>query len=122
LALRLPLVLCHGDIHRGNLMQSPGRLMLIDWEGMYLAPPEADLFFFRRGQTEANAYYKKLSGYTPNPAALEFFGVRRRLEDIYEFLVSLLVDRVTGEDFEIRHRYLQSELERLSLPMEFDFL
>jgi thiamine kinase-like enzyme len=34
--------LCHTDAHGWNLMQNQN-LMLIDWEGLKLAPVEADL-------------------------------------------------------------------------------
>lgn len=118
----LPYVLCHGDIHRGNLMDTAHGLVLIDWDGMCFAPPEADLFFFQRCQAQMNAVYRDLCGCVPNPMALEFFGVRRRLEDIYEFLVPLLAERISKEDDKLYLRYLKNELERLSLPMEFDFL
>ena len=118
----LPVVVCHGDIHRGNVMRDSLGLVLIDWEGLYLAPPEADLFFFQRCQGEMNAFYQKLCRYKPNPVALEFFAVRRRLEDIFEFLVSLLIDKVAPREEAYLRRLLQSELKRLHLPMEFDFL
>ena len=43
----LPFVLCHTDIHGGNLIRDPqGKLWLIDWENVMLAPKEADLFAF----------------------------------------------------------------------------
>ena len=41
----LRYALCHTDIHGWNLMQED-RLILIDWEGLKLAPVEADLFSF----------------------------------------------------------------------------
>src|SRR5699024_4803514 len=34
----LRMVLCHTDLHNWNLMQSDQQLILIDWEGLKLAP------------------------------------------------------------------------------------
>ncbi len=38
----LPMRLCHTDLHHWNLMLENDRLILIDWEGLKLAPVEAD--------------------------------------------------------------------------------
>jgi spectinomycin phosphotransferase len=40
-------VLCHADIHLGNILaNSQGAFRIIDWDGIMLAPPERDLMFF----------------------------------------------------------------------------
>ena len=41
----LRMALCHTDVHGWNLM-STGQLKLIDWEGLKLAPVEADMMSF----------------------------------------------------------------------------
>lgn len=41
------MVLCHTDAHGWNLIQS-NKLVLVDWEGLRLAPPEADLNMFTK--------------------------------------------------------------------------
>jgi spectinomycin phosphotransferase len=41
-----PLVLCHGDIHAGNLLvDSASYLWIVDWDEVTLAPKERDLVF-----------------------------------------------------------------------------
>ncbi|MGF9699521.1 phosphotransferase [Paenibacillus sp. MABNR03] len=40
----LPLVLCHGDLHPGNMADVNGRLVIIDWEHAHLNTPLWDLY------------------------------------------------------------------------------
>ena len=45
-ATRPLLVLCHGDLHTANvLVDRGGRLAVVDWDGLQLAPPARDLLF-----------------------------------------------------------------------------
>jgi len=100
----LPKVLCHTDIHGWNLMQSD-KLILIDWEGMRLAPSEADLFafigdkFWHRCSKEFMEIYKKIHpNYEINTDALTFYQTRRRLEDICAFAQGLLFEDIDDEE------------------------
>ncbi len=97
---KVKLVLCHTDLHNWNLMESQGKLTLIDWEGLKLAPPEADIMFF----TDKSYYpqfmesYQKLhKDFNLNQETLRFYQIRRGLEDIWEWLEQLLFDRQTEE-------------------------
>lgn len=99
---KLQFVLCHTDIHCWNIMQN-SQLKLIDWEGVRLAPAEADLFsfsegfFFENAWNEFMASYREFRpGFTLNSAALRFYRLRRLLEDIDEFSKGLLYDNLTG--------------------------
>ncbi|HJC25247.1 MAG TPA: aminoglycoside phosphotransferase family protein [Candidatus Eisenbergiella merdavium] len=81
----LPYVLCHTDIHGGNLIRDPqGRLWLIDWENVMLAPKEADLFCFCEEE------YAPLFCGDADERALRYYLLRRDLEDVQEFLDSVL--------------------------------
>lgn len=40
----LPLVLCHGDLHPGNMADVNGRLVIIDWEHAHLNTPLWDVY------------------------------------------------------------------------------
>jgi spectinomycin phosphotransferase len=43
-----PHMVCHTDIHAANILEdASGRLWVIDWDGLMLAPPERDLVFWR---------------------------------------------------------------------------
>ncbi|AFS79020.1 putative aminoglycoside phosphotransferase [Gottschalkia acidurici 9a] len=89
-------VLCHTDLHNWNLMESKGQLILIDWEGLKLAPPEADIMFFTDKTYYSqfmDAYRKTHKDFTLNQEALRFYQIRRNLEDIWEWLEQLLFDR-----------------------------
>lgn len=86
-------VLCHTDVHGGNIMKDPfGRLYLIDWENLILAPREADLFAF------CEAPYFRLFKERTNPKSLLFYLIRRDLEDIWEFLRTVLYDGAGKEE------------------------
>ena len=80
-----PLVLCHGDAHGNNVIQSK-RLVLADWEGLRLAPAEADLFIHAwhpHGDTLLEAYAAARNKYRINHELLRFYTLRRRIEDIW---------------------------------------
>ena len=114
-------VLCHTDVHGWNLMQSD-RLILIDWEGMKLAPPEADLFAFRGNLFWHNCseefmkiYQTVHTDFKINPEVLEFYQTRRRIEDICAFSQELLYDKNIDEAERKESLYhLQCECEALS--------
>ncbi|MCR8842360.1 aminoglycoside phosphotransferase family protein [Paenibacillus sp. SC116] len=93
--------LCHTDIHNWNLMQSNDELILIDWEGLKLAPVEADLMFLVDEPyfDEFMAGYVKIhSHFTINHDALMFYQLRRKLEDIWEFIEQILYDDLPEQD------------------------
>ena len=111
----LRYALCHTDIHGWNLMQG-GNLVLIDWEGLKLAPVEADLFsftdtfFFADAWEDFMAVYRAAhKDYRVNGEALRFYRLRRRLEDIHAFAQSILFDPLTGEDMDQSLYYLKRE-------------
>jgi Ser/Thr protein kinase RdoA (MazF antagonist) len=80
-----PLVLCHGDAHGNNVIQSE-RLVLADWEDLRLAPAEADLFIYAwhpHGDMLLEAYAAARRGYRINHELLYFYVLRRRIEDVW---------------------------------------
>ena len=91
-------VLCHTDIHTGNLITLKDGFVLIDWEGLKFAPPEADLFcifsypwkdiFFER-------YLKRRQNIRIDQAGILFYQTRRVLEDIFEFAEQLQFETMT---------------------------
>lgn len=93
-------VLCHTDLHHWNLMQAEN-LLVIDWEGLKLAPAEADMMFLT-----SEPYFKKFmeiyrkyhKNYHINKDALTFYQLKRKLEDIWEFTEQLLYEELGTKD------------------------
>lgn len=113
-------VLCHADIHGWNVMQA-SQLRLIDWEGLKLAPPEADLFSFSRNfffgyawEDFMNTYREIRPSYREDPIAMHFYRLRRRLEDISAFTEGLLYNNLIEEDRELSLKLLEHECSMLS--------
>jgi spectinomycin phosphotransferase len=89
------MVVCHTDLHGGNLMvDEQGELYIIDWEGAMIAPPEQDLFFFAGYDTfwdDLLPIYEGENG----PVDLDsdvfgFYTYRRNLEDLMDYVVRIL--------------------------------
>ena len=116
----LKFVLCHTDVHGWNLMQYD-KLILIDWEGMKLAPPEADLFafigdlFWHKCSKEFIAYYKKVNpDFIINTEVLTFYQIRRRIEDICAFASGLLYENIDDDERRQSLYHLRKECKMLS--------
>lgn len=102
----LPHVLCHADIHGGNiLVNDAGGLSIVDWDAPMLAARERDLMFAvgtkmgdRPVTTAQQAMFAQ--GYGPvdvNWPALAFYRYQRVVEDIFEFARSVLREEATEE-------------------------
>lgn len=116
-ASNLRMALCHTDIHNWNLMQSDRQLILIDWEGLRLAPVEADLMFVVDEpyfEEFAAIYRKSHNNFEINPDALQFYKGRRELEDIWEFIEQLLFDEQDDQQRAGTLKSLKETLSRLS--------
>ncbi len=110
------MVLCHTDIHNWNLMQSDEQIVLIDWEGLKLAPAEADLMFFvDKPYYDAfiNTYQGFHKDFAINMDTLLFYRIRRKLEDIFEFIEQLLYDKQEEQERNETIKFLMSELKDL---------
>ncbi len=90
-----PMVVCHTDLHGGNLMTAgDGTLYILDWENALIAPPEHDLFFFA-GETRFREvflppYEDQFDPISLNRDVLGFYFYRRALEDIAGFVFRIL--------------------------------
>lgn len=108
----LPRVLCHTDIHAGNLLlEANGTFHIIDWDDPMLAPRERDLMFFGGGvggtwntAREEALFYQ---GYGPveiDLAALAYYRFDRIVIDVAEYSRQILP---AVESFADRERGLE---------------
>jgi spectinomycin phosphotransferase len=80
-------VVTHGEPHPGNLLGAGGRLLLVDWDTVALAPPERDLWILAAQEGEELARYEEATGRRVDEAAVRLFRLRWLLDD-----VSIVVD------------------------------
>lgn len=103
--LRQPpeLCLCHGDIHAGNLLiDTAGRLYIVDWDTLLMAPKERDLMFIGAGiggmwdsDGEAERFYQGYGAAAIDPTALVYYRYERIVQDI-AVACELLLDSGAG--------------------------
>lgn len=113
----LRMALCHTDVHGWNLMSDGQQLKLIDWEGLKLAPVEADMMSFADEPyfAEFMRIYKEMHGqYEINVEALAFYQGRRKLEDVWEFMEQLLYDTQDDKERALTLQSLRKELEEIA--------
>lgn len=85
-----PLVLCHTDIHAGNVLTGrDGGIHIVDWDSPRLAPKERDLMFVGGGvggvwnhRDEEEAFYRGYDATVIDVAALAYYRCERIVEDI----------------------------------------
>lgn len=111
------LVLCHTDLHAGNLLiTGNGAFYIVDWDDLKLAPKERDLMFIggaqgfagRRAAEEIDRFYRGYGATVLDPIALAYFRYERILEDIALYCDDIWSSTDDGAD---RHQalvYLQS--------------
>jgi spectinomycin phosphotransferase len=88
------LVLCHGDLRGDNLLSDrAGRVWLVDWDGALMAPRERDLVLFTGREFAAfiAGYQRAVErGIDIDADLLAFFLLRRNLDDLVDWLGSVL--------------------------------
>lgn len=107
--------LCHTDAHGFNLMQNDC-LILIDWEGLKLAPVEADLFMWVKKDYWSiflKSYLKIRPEYKLDDDLISFYTIRRKLEDIWAFIESILYDNLSKKQYISNLSFLSNECRDL---------
>lgn len=99
-------VICHADIHPGNLIaDGDGPLHVVDWDAPIVAPRERDLMFIYSqdfGDHPINAHRADLfrRGYgplEPDQTMLSYYRSERHLDDVAAFLRSILNPEASPE-------------------------
>ncbi|HNS37546.1 MAG TPA: aminoglycoside phosphotransferase family protein [Anaerolineaceae bacterium] len=113
-------VICHADLHAGNLLVgSDDSLYLVDWDTLILAPKEHDLMFIGAGllgdwytpAEESERFYPAYGSTRLNRVALAYYRYERILQDIAAFCEQLLLTAAGGEDREQSLYYLESNFK-----------
>ena len=100
------LVLCHSDIHGGNvLIDGNDSIYIVDWDDPIMAPKERDLMFIGGGVAnvwnklqEEKLFYKGYGTTKVNWTILAYYRHERIVEDIVEYGQALLLTSGGGED------------------------
>jgi spectinomycin phosphotransferase len=104
----LEFVLCHTDIHGGNILISEDdKLFIVDWDNPMLSPKERDLMFIGGGideiwktEREESIFYEGYDRTEINLSALAYFRYERIIEDLVVIAEQLLLTDEGGADRE----------------------
>jgi spectinomycin phosphotransferase len=76
-----PYVICHADLHAANLIRDDsGRVFVIDWDEVMLAPKERDFIFVR--EPYADAFWEGYGRVEVDWMALTYFCWERVVQDV----------------------------------------
>jgi len=110
-------VVCHSDIHAGNILtDSTDDLYIVDWDNPILAPKERDLMFIGGGQgfaghtaqEEETLFYRGHGQTQIDPIALAYYRYERIIQDIAVECEQIFLTNGGGEDREQSLQYLKS--------------
>jgi len=115
----LDLVLCHSDLHGGNiLIGNTGELYIVDWDDPILAPKERDLMFIGGGidniwksKREEAIFYEGYGETEINLTALAYYRYERVIEDLVVICEQLLLTHAGGADRERSYGWFRSNFE-----------
>ena len=99
-------MLCHSDIHGGNvLIDESGSIFIVDWDDPIMAPKERDLMFIGGGVAnvwnnprEEEFFYKGYGKTAIDRLILAYYRHERIVEDIAEYGQALLLTTAGRED------------------------
>ena len=113
------LVLCHTDIHGGNILTTnDDEFYIVDWDAPLLAPKERDLMFIGGGiddiwkskQDEA-VFYKGYGNADIDFALIAYYRYERVIEDLAAYAEQLLLTDEGGNDREEAYRRFTGNFE-----------
>ncbi len=134
-------VLCHSDIHAGNLLiDKNDHFYMVDWDNPILAPKERDLMFAGGGQfgaartadEEERPFYQGYGQTEIDPIALAYYRYERIVEDLAAYSEQLFLTDKGGEDRKdalrrVTGQFLPNQVIEIAmrvekyLPPEFQF-
>jgi spectinomycin phosphotransferase len=85
----LPCVICHADLHPANLLRDRmGRVFVIDWDEVMLAPKERDFLFIKESPTDSEtlpgtpAFFQGYGQADIDWIALTYYRYERVIQDV----------------------------------------
>ncbi|MBY0281077.1 MAG: aminoglycoside phosphotransferase family protein [Alphaproteobacteria bacterium] len=110
-------VLCHSDLHGGNiLIDKNDRLYIVDWDDPIMAPKERDLMFIGGGVAnvwnkphEAEFFYKGYGNADVNMTLLAYYRHERIVEDIAVYSQQLLLTTAGGQERENWYKHFTAQ-------------
>lgn len=112
-----PFIVCHSDLHAGNIfIGSDGAFYIVDWDEPILAPKERDLMYVGGGllasgrspEEEAALFYETYGVNSMDVHALAYYRYERIIQDIAIYCEQLLLTDAGGADRAQSLTYLQS--------------
>lgn len=120
----LKFVLCHTDLHGGNLLipaplgGQPPVLYVVDWDNPLLAPKERDLMFIGGGideiwksERDIGVFYEGYGKTDVSLSALAYYRYERIIEDLAVICEQLLLTNEGGADRERSLGWFTSNFE-----------
>jgi spectinomycin phosphotransferase len=115
----LEMVLCHTDIHGGNiLLSNENKLYIVDWDNPLLAPKERDLMFIGGGidaiwksEAEEAVFYEGYGETKIDFRALTYYRYQRVIEDLAVISEQLFLSNEGGADRERAYGWFTSNFE-----------
>ena len=113
-------VLCHADVHAGNiLIGDDGDFFIIDWDESILAPKERDLMSvggalmgdWRSAQEEEALFYPAYGPATVDPVGIAYYRYERIIADIAVISEQIFSAAGSVEDRELFFGYLTSNFQ-----------
>jgi len=108
-----PVVLTHGEIHPGNVMETSKGWVIVDWDTVLLAPPERDLWRLAQGSGSVLRAYGDATGTAPTEWLVDLYGLRWNLAEIASFAAEFRAPHEDTEDSRRALEILRSVVGRL---------
>jgi spectinomycin phosphotransferase len=112
-------VLCHSDVHGGNILISEkNELYIVDWDNPSLAPKERDLMFIGGGideiwksKRDESVFYEGYGKTEIDLFALAYYRYERIIEDLAVICEQLLLTQEGGADRERSLEWFMTNFE-----------
>jgi spectinomycin phosphotransferase len=117
-------VLCHGDIHTGNVLVGPaGGLSIVDWDAPLMAPRERDLMYVLGGPwsdrpvtpRQRDLFRRAYGRHDVDTDVLAYYLCERTLDDIEQFARHIMAGDVTEDERRTDLHWLKVNIEQPSL-------